>query len=123
MSYRTTSHSKSVKRRTGGLLLVVIGLVALCSPLACAETTDCGRTFVYEGQGAGRVVFEGSVHMSAKLTCADCHETKGLSGALFKMEKGANDISMRKMELGRSCGYCHPVSMKDTLQCDICHRK
>ncbi len=83
----------------------------------------CDTVVVYEGQGAGQVVFDGKLHAEKGLTCANCHEGRLFSPALFSMKKGSNELSMRKMELGRSCGYCHPVSMKETLTCDKCHKK
>ncbi len=88
-----------------------------------ANTEACDAVVVYDGKGAGQVVFDGQLHSLKGLTCAECHEPRMFSPALFEKRKGADEVSMRKMELGRSCGYCHVVSMKDTLTCDKCHRK
>jgi c(7)-type cytochrome triheme protein len=110
-----------------GLMVACISVaVFLASPARAQQAEQaapCGAAVVYDGKGAGQVLFDGKLHTAKGLTCADCHESKLFSLALFTMQRGGNDITMRKMELGRSCGYCHQVSMKDTLNCNTCHRK
>lgn len=119
-----------VRRKGGAFCLLFvswIGGLAILSGTAAAQTAGegvaCGTVVVYEGGGAGKVVFDAPRHAAKGLVCADCHESKGLSPALFSMQRGGNEITMRKIELGRSCGHCHEVSMRNTLTCDTCHRK
>jgi len=106
-----------------GPILAVVLVVVLVALAGNGHASSCGDAVVYSGQGAGQVVFDGKLHAAKGLTCANCHEGGMFSPALFTMEKGSNEITMRKMELGRSCGYCHEVSMNDTLICEKCHRK
>jgi c(7)-type cytochrome triheme protein len=123
MSHWTMRTRQGRKRgRTCGIL-AVLSIMVLFTCSADAETGPCSGMMAYEGKGAGRVVFDADLHLQKGIACADCHESKGLSLALFNRQRGTSDITMRKMELGRSCGYCHPVSMKVTLQCGICHQK
>jgi c(7)-type cytochrome triheme protein len=87
-----------------------------------ASAVPIGSQVTYQGKGAGTVVFDGAVHAKS-LACVDCHETEGLIPPLFGMKKYANGVSMRKIEMGLSCGKCHAVSMKDTSTCSTCHHK
>ena len=106
-------------------------LVALCLLLGSHAVPvlaeDCGVKITYEGKGAGEVVFDGSLHSSKGLTCASCHDGLGLSNPLFEKKKRANNMSMRKMDLGRSCGYCHDgknsFSTAKMTDCSKCHHK
>ena len=102
-------------------------IVLLCSGAGSALAARCAPIIIYEGKGAGEVVFNSVTHMSKGLTCADCHEGKGFSYPLFEMKKGANGVSMRKMAMGRACGYCHDgkqtFSVTSEIQCSKCHHK
>ena len=82
----------------------------------------CDR-IIFEGGGAGKVVFDETVHEAKGLTCSECHEGKGLSFALFEMQRGTDVMSMRRMERGGYCGKCHNISMSNTLTCSVCHQK
>lgn len=86
-----------------------------------AGAVDCGVKIVYEGKGAGQVTFEGSKHAGRGIACAECHERRGLTLPLFEKRKGSTAISMRRMAMGRACGYCHDV-VNDT-KCSKCHQK
>ena len=107
------------------LLLIICML--LCSLAGNARAESCGANIIYEGRGAGQVIFDGALHTSKGLTCSTCHEVHGFSSALFEMKKGANVMSMRKMQLGASCGHCHDgtqaFSTSDYLSCANCHHK
>jgi c(7)-type cytochrome triheme protein len=87
-----------------------------------AQALPNGVQVTYAGKGAGAVTFDGAVHAKA-FSCAECHDDRGLMPPLFQMKNFGNGISMRKMEMGQSCGKCHAVSMKDTSSCSLCHRK
>lgn len=87
-----------------------------------AGAVPIGSQVTYHGKGAGTVVFDGAVHAKS-LTCVDCHDTDGLIPPLFVMKKYSNGVSMRKIEMGLSCGKCHAVSMTDTSTCSTCHHK
>jgi c(7)-type cytochrome triheme protein len=95
----------------------------LCSSGHMVQAVPIGTRIVYEGKGAGEVIFDGTVHAQKRLTCADCHEQQGFLPALFETTRDGNIVTMRKMEMGRSCGYCHAVSMKDMSSCSFCHHK
>jgi len=106
--------------------LVTLCLI-LCSPAASVMAEDCGMKVTYEGKGAGEVVFDGPLHSSKGFTCASCHDGLGLANPLFEMKKRGNNLSMRKMDMGRSCGYCHngknTFSTASMTDCSKCHHK
>jgi len=83
---------------------------------------ESGVTITYAGNGAGQVVFDGTLHAANGLSCDDCHESQLMLPALFEMKKGSEKISMNKIERGRSCGRCHDVSMTNFLICSKCHQ-
>jgi c(7)-type cytochrome triheme protein len=102
-------------------------IMLTCSAAGSALADGCVSIITYEGKGAGEVVFNRAAHMSKGLTCADCHEGYGFSYPLFEMKRGANSVSMKKMEMGRACGYCHDgkktFSVTNEIQCSKCHHK
>ena len=105
---------------------MIIGMI-LSSLSGNASAMGCVDNIAYDGKGAGQVVFNVKAHTSKGITCSDCHERHGFSFALFDMKKGANAITMRKMQFGSSCGYCHDgkksFSATDNLACSKCHHK
>ena len=103
-------------------LMCTYGLV-LCVFAGEAQAVPIGVKITYQGKGAGEVVFDGSAHAAKGLTCAVCHDGDGLIPGMFEMKKNSSSISMRKIEMGLSCGNCHKVSMKDTSSCSLCHHK
>jgi c(7)-type cytochrome triheme protein len=92
-----------------------------------AASMGCVDNIVFDGKGAGKVVFDAAAHTSKGIRCSDCHEGRGFSFALFEMKKGADTFSMRKMQMGSSCGYCHDgkkaFSVTKHLDCSKCHHK
>jgi c(7)-type cytochrome triheme protein len=117
--------SREKKAERNYLLLIICVFVGSLAGTVYAE--GCGVNIRYEGKGAGQVVFDGTLHTSKGFTCSDCHEQHGFSTALFEMKTGANVITMRKMQLGSSCGSCHDgkkaFSATDYLSCSNCHHK
>ena len=106
--------------------LMIIGII-LYSLSGNTSATECVNNIEYDGKGAGQVVFNVTAHTSKGISCSDCHEGHGLSFALFDMKKGTNTITMRKMQMGSSCGHCHDgkkaFSATDNLRCANCHHK
>ena len=51
------------------------------------------------------------------LDCSNCHP------AIFKPQKGANQISMAGILLGQSCGVCHGKVAFPVSECRLCHSK
>jgi len=124
---RVTIRGRIQEKKRGMIFLVMVMGMLLCSLLANAYAAGCGAIVIYNGKGAGQVVFDGKLHAAKKnFACSDCHEGTVFSFALFEMKRGANAISMRNMELGRYCGYCHDgkqaFSTTDSLSCSKCHQ-
>ena len=95
----------------------VVALAAAVTFLiaASAFAVGPGKTILFDGKGAGKVVFDGKTHTGTK--CVDCHK-------FFIMKKGANVITMKDMRAGKACGACHDgkkaFAVKD---CAKCHKK
>ncbi|WP_460894940.1 c(7)-type cytochrome triheme domain-containing protein, partial [Ramlibacter monticola] len=51
------------------------------------------------------------------LDCSNCHP------AIFKPQKGANQISMAGILLGQQCGVCHGKVAFPVSECRLCHSK
>ena len=51
------------------------------------------------------------------LDCSNCHP------AIFKPQKGANQISMAAILLGESCGVCHGKVAFPVSECRLCHSR
>ena len=51
------------------------------------------------------------------LDCSNCHP------AIFKPQKGANQISMAAILLGEACGVCHGKVAFPVSECRLCHSK
>jgi len=102
-------------------------ILALCSLAGRSYADGCGVKVTYPGQGAGKVIFDGAVHLSKGIPCDRCHEGQGFNFALFEKKRGSTIMSMKKMENGRSCGYCHDgkksFSVADMTACSRCHQK
>ena len=79
------------------------------------------KTLVWQGGGAGPVVFEGREHAEEGYGCKDCHP------GLFSMKKGASAMTMAAMNKGQFCGACHngkiTFSTNNQAKCHECHGK
>jgi c(7)-type cytochrome triheme protein len=99
-------------------LVVVVTLTMAVSAFAVAP----GKTVEFDGKGAGKVVFDGKAHADKGAKCADCHQS-----GLFKMKKGADVLTMKDMEAGKTCGACHDgkkaFGVADKAACGKCHKK
>ena len=92
------------------LLIVAAGKAGLSAP----------GDIVFERDAAGAsvppAVFSHWVHR-IRYRCYVCHD------ALFKMERGANEITMKKINEGRGCGACHngesafPTNFQTCIRC------
>lgn len=65
--------------------------------------------------GVGPVVFPHWFHR-IRFKCKVCHED------IFVMQRGANNVSMKEIVQGRSCGVCHNgIVAWEPLYCERCH--
>ena len=64
----------------------------------------------------GGVIFNHSVHGS-RFQCKTCHPK------VFKQKNNSNHVSMKAMEQGKSCGFCHngKKAFNVTGNCTKCH--
>ncbi len=102
------------------VLIALAGLLFYKNALAVAP----GRTVVWEGGGAGRVVFDGTVHKNKGFKCHDCH-----TRVFANMEPASppTRMSMKDMYAGKLCGACHngkdAFSVSVKTNCTRCHKK
>ena len=101
-------------------------ITALCVILVVITSTTAlavgpGKTLEFTGSPMGTVIFDGTAHKNAGLTCSDCHNPE----VFPKMKKGTVTITMNDLYAGRYCGRCHDgkkaFMIKDN--CTRCHHK
>ena len=105
-----------MKNRTTATCMFLM-VVASGSALAVGP----GKTLEFKGSPMGTVIFDGTVHRNAGLTCSDCHNPE-----IFpKMKQGTVKITMNDLYAGKFCGRCHngkkAFMIKDN--CTRCHHK
>lgn len=98
-----------------GRLIVLMVLALAGSAFAVVS----GKTVEYDGRGAGKVVFDGTVHANAGLKCDDCHPS------IFQMKKGETEIRMELISKRKACGACHDgtraFKAEERTNCRNCH--
>lgn len=100
--------------------------VAVTAVITALTAGNClavgsGKTLKYGGGTMGEVIFDGTAHKNAGLTCKDCHNPE-----IFpKMKQGSVKITMNELYAGKYCGRCHngkkAFLIKDN--CSRCHHK
>lgn len=80
-----------------------------------------GKTLEFKGSSMGTVLFDGSVHKKAGLTCSDCHNPNMFP----KMKRGTVKITMNDLYAGKYCGRCHNGKKAFLIKsnCTRCHHK
>ncbi len=101
----------------GAVLCLILAL--LVSKNAVAVGT--GKTLEFKGSSEGMVVFDGTAHKNAGLSCSDCHNP-----VVFpKMKQGTVKITMNDLYAGKYCGKCHNGEKAFMIKehCARCHHK
>ena len=99
------------------LAIMILSMFAL---VGTSMAVPSGKTVEFAGEkGPGKVIFDGKIHADKGLKCNDCH-TK-----LFKMKKGAEQITKADHEAGKLCFSCHNGTKAFTAanNCTKCHKK
>ena len=102
----------SVVAVTAVLYLIATGSAGAVGP---------GKNVEYAGSPQGVVLFDGTTHKDAGLTCSDCHNP-----AMFPaMKKGTVKITMNDLYAGKYCGRCHDGNKAFLIKdnCTRCHRE
>jgi len=113
-------------RKDWNKIFPVVVMLAMMGFLPCKNVfaVPPGKTVAWEGGGAGRVVFEGTLHKNKGLKCHDCH-----TRLFANMKSGSprTRMSMKEMYEGNFCGACHngkeAFSLNDKANCAKCHKK
>ena len=100
---------------------VALGLMLII--LACGNALAVGpdKKLEFKGSPMGIVVFDGTIHKNAGLTCSDCHNPD-----IFpKMKQGTVKITMNDLKAGKYCGRCHNGKKAFLIMgnCTRCHHK
>ena len=100
-----------------------VALSLMIIMLACgnALAVGPGKKLEFKGSPMGTVVFDGSTHKDAELTCSDCHNPE-----IFpKMKQGSVKITMNELYAGKYCGRCHNGKKAFLIMgnCTRCHHK
>lgn len=96
-----------------------IALVAMAGGSALA--VGPGKSLEFKGSPMGIVVFNGTNHKNAGLSCPDCHNPE-----IFpKMKQGTVKITMNDLYAGKYCGRCHDGKKAFLIKdnCTRCHHK
>ncbi len=101
------------------LWLFSLTLMVAASGNALAVGT--GKTLEFKGSPEGTVIFDGTAHKNAGLTCADCHNPE----VFPKMKQGTVKITMIDLYAGKYCGRCHDGKKAFLIKdnCSRCHHK
>lgn len=101
-----------------GAASALLAAFLLTPPSASGEYGDVildAKKDSMEKAGVGPVVFPHWFHR-IRFKCKVCHE------AIFVMQRGANNVSMKEIVQGRSCGVCHNgIVAWEPLYCERCH--
>jgi c(7)-type cytochrome triheme protein len=101
--------------------LTAISLLLTLLASGPAHAVGPGKILEFSGNDAGVVIFDGTTHQNAGLTCADCHNPD----VFPKMKKGTVKITMADLYAGKFCGKCHDGKNGFLIKenCDRCHFK
>lgn len=105
-----------MKKQIRGISLLLMVLLS-----GSAFAVGPGKSLEFKGSSEGNVIFDGTTHKNAGLTCSDCHNQE-----IFpKMKQGTVKITMSDLFAGKYCGRCHDgkkaFMIKDN--CTRCHHK
>jgi c(7)-type cytochrome triheme protein len=78
-----------------------------------------GKLLEFKGSPLGTVIFDGTTHKNAGLTCTDCHNPE----VFPKMKQGTVKITMNELYAGKYCGRCHDGKKAFLIKdnCTRCH--
>jgi c(7)-type cytochrome triheme protein len=101
--------------------LMAAGVILAVMASGSAFAVGPGKTLEFKGSPMGTVIFDGTAHKNAGLTCSDCHNPE----VFPKMKQGTVKITMNDLYAGKFCGRCHngkkAFMIKDN--CTRCHHK
>lgn len=103
------------------LVAVAVGLVVAGLANSPAWAVGQGKTLEFKGSPMGTVLFDGTIHKNAGLTCSDCHNPDMFP----KMKQGTIKITMSDLYAGKYCGRCHDGKRAFWIKenCSRCHHK
>ena len=108
-------------KKTTVIVLITLAVVSAFLFPVPSSAVESGKVLIWQGGGAGQVVFEGKEHAEKGYGCKDCHP------GLFSMKKGASAMTMAAMNKGQFCGACHngktTFGTDDKSKCHECHGK
>lgn len=105
-----------MKRKTA-----IVGMLFVCSLGSSALAVQPGKKLEFKGSPEGTVIFDGTIHKNAGITCKDCHNP-----VMFpEMKKGTIKITMKDLYAGKYCGRCHDGkrAFRILANCSRCHHK
>lgn len=104
-----------MKKLTLLLCVLVLGVVT------AALAVPPGKTLTFDKSPMGPVVFSGTIHKDAGVSCKECHNPDMFP----KMKKGTVEITMAKIYAGELCGKCHngTRAFEAKKNCTRCHKK
>lgn len=101
--------------------LTAFSILLVNMAISYAHAVGPDKILEFGGSTMGSVIFDGTTHKNAGLTCADCHNP----GLFPKMKQGTVKITMNDLYAGKYCGKCHDGKNGFMIRsnCDRCHFK
>lgn len=100
---------------------VVMSLLLVIAASSSVLAIQPGKKIEFKGSPEGTVIFDGTTHKNAGLTCKDCHNP-----VMFpEMKQGTVKITMKDLYAGKYCGRCHDgkKAFQILANCSRCHHK
>jgi len=100
---------------------IILSLLVVACSVTFALAVPPGRTLDFDKSNLGNVVFSGTVHKDAGISCKECHN----KDVFPKMKKGTVEITMKDIYAGKYCGVCHngERAFAAKKSCKRCHVK
>lgn len=94
-------------------------LTVMASSNAFAVGPD--KNLEFKSNSMGTVIFDGTSHKKAGLSCSDCHNPE----VFPKMKQGTVKITMNDLYAGKYCGRCHDGKKAFLIKgnCTRCHHE
>lgn len=101
--------------------ITVLSLILTVMASGNALAVGPGKMLEFKGSSQGMVIFDGTTHKKAGLTCSDCHNPE----VFPKMKQGTVKITMKDLYAGKYCGRCHDGKKSFLIKdnCTRCHHE
>ena len=103
------------------MLLKTLSMILTVMASGNALAVGPDKTLEFKNNSMGTVIFDGTAHKKAGLSCSDCHNPE----VFPKMKQGTVKITMNDLYAGKYCGRCHDGKKAFLIKgnCTRCHHE